>query len=130
MPGTLVLDSEGLSRLYRKDRSVLALLAAAEEEGVRVVTTVMTTLEADDERVHPARVRWVLSRIDVLDVTREVGAEAAALLRTHRLRGHRYAIDAVLAASARVAARPVTVLTSDPADLTPLCGDHVEIVKI
>lgn len=29
MPGTLVLDSEGLSRLYRKDRSVLALLAAA-----------------------------------------------------------------------------------------------------
>ncbi|GAB3149858.1 type II toxin-antitoxin system VapC family toxin [Microbispora hainanensis] len=130
MPGTLVLDSEGLSRLYRKDRSVLALLAAAEEEGVRVVTTVMTTLEADDERVHPARVRWVLSRIDVLDVTRGLGAEAAALLRAHRLRGHRYAIDAVLAAIARVAARPVTVLTSDPADLTPLCGGDVEIVKI
>ncbi|MFI7030476.1 DNA-binding protein [Microbispora rosea] len=130
MPGTLVLDSEGLSRLYRKDRGATALVAAAAEEGVRVVTTVMTTLEADDERVHPARVRWVLSRIDVLDVTRALAAEAAALLRDHRLRGHKHAIDAVLAASARRAARPVTVLTSNPGDLAPLCGDGVEIAKI
>lgn len=130
MPGTLVLDSEGLSGLYRENRTVIALAQAAREEGVRVVTTAMTTLEADDERVHPARVAWVLSRIDVEEVTRAVADAAATLLRTHRLRGHTYAIDAVLAAVARAAPAPVTVLTSDPADLTLLCGPGVGIVKV
>ncbi len=69
MPGTLLLDSEGLSKLYLKDRTVTVLAQAAAEEGVRVATSAMTTLEADYERVHPARIKWVLSRIDVHDVT-------------------------------------------------------------
>ncbi|MFF9752480.1 DNA-binding protein [Streptomyces sp. NPDC014344] len=127
MPGTLLLDSEGLSKLYRKDRTVVALVQAASEEGIRVATSAMTTLEADYERIHPARIKWVLSRIDVHDVTREVTDEAAALLRTHHLHGHKYAIDAVIA---RDAPPPVTVLTSDPEDLTLLCGPAVEIVKV
>ncbi|MGW9439285.1 type II toxin-antitoxin system VapC family toxin [Streptomyces sp. NPDC055607] len=130
MPGTLLLDSEGLSKLYLKDRTVLAFVQAATEEGVRVATTVMTRLEADHDRVHPARVLWVLSRIDVRPVTREVSDEAARLLREHRLHGHTYAIDAVLAAVARAARAPVTVLTSDPEDLTPLCGPAVRILKV
>ncbi|PJE96378.1 DNA-binding protein [Streptomyces carminius] len=129
MPGTLFLDSEGLSKLYLKDRTVLALVQAASEEGVRVATTAMTTLEADYERIHPARIRWVLSRIDVHDVTKDVTGQAAALLRGHRLRGHKYAIDAVLAAIARSAPGPVTVLTSDPEDISLLCGPAIEIVK-
>lgn len=131
MPGgTLLLDSEGLSKLYLKDRTVIALIQAATEEGVRVATTAMTTLEADYERIHPARITWVLSRIDVYDVTRETTDQAAALLRSHRLHGHRYAIDAVLAAIARAAPGPVTILTSDPEDLTLLCGPSIEIIKI
>lgn len=130
MSGTLLLDSEGLSKLYLKDRVVVTLVQAAAEERVRVATTAMTTLEADDERVHPARIAWVLSRIDVHDVTRQTADAAAALLRTHRLHGHKDAIDAVLAAVARSTARPVTVLTSDPEDLLLLCGPAVEIVKV
>ncbi|GAA3476252.1 MULTISPECIES: DNA-binding protein [Streptomyces] len=130
MPGTLLLDSEGLSKLYLKDRTVMALVQAAVEEGVRVATTAMTTLEADYERIHPARIRWVLSRIDVHDVTKEIADQAAELLRAHHLHGHKYAIDAVLAAIARTAPRPVTVLTSDPEDLTLLCGSAVEVVKV
>ncbi|MDX3803328.1 DNA-binding protein [Streptomyces sp. AK04-3B] len=130
MPGTLLLDSEGLSKLFLKDRAVMALVQAASEEGVRVITTAMTTLEADYERVHPARTRWVLSRIDVHDVTKDVTDRAAALLREHRLRGHKYAIDAVLAAVARSAPEPVTVLTSDPEDIGLLCGPAVEVVKV
>jgi hypothetical protein len=70
MPGTLLLDSEGLSKLYRKDRAVVALVQAASEEGVRVATSAMTTLEADYDRIHPVRVKWVLSRVDVHDVTK------------------------------------------------------------
>lgn len=130
MPGTLLLDCEGLSKLYRKDRLVVALVQAAAKDGVRVVTSAMTTLEADYERIHRARVTWVLSRIDVQDVTREVVSEAAALLRSHRLHGHKYAIDAAFAVIARNSPEPSTVLTSDPEDLTLLCGPSVEIVKV
>ena len=130
MPGTLLLDSEGLSKLYRKDRSVMAFVQAASEEGVRVGTSAMTTLEADYERIHPARIKWVLSRVDVHDVTGAVTDHAATLLRAHRLHGHKYAIDAVLAAVARTAPPPVTVLTSDPEDLTLLCGPGVDVLKV
>jgi hypothetical protein len=130
MPGTLLLDSEGLSKLYRKDRAVVALVQAASEEGVRVATSAMTTLEADYDRIHPARVKWVLSRVDVHGITRELAAQAADLLRDHRLHGHTYAIDAAFAALARTSPRPVTVLTSDPQDLTLLCGPAVEIIKV
>ncbi|AXI87118.1 DNA-binding protein [Streptomyces griseoincarnatus] len=129
MPGTLILDSEGLSKLYLKDRTVLAFIQAATEEGTRVATSAMTTLEADYERVHPARIRWVLSRIDVHDVTEAVTGQASALLRDHRLSGHKYAIDAVLAAVARSAPGPVTVLTSDPEDIGLLCGSAIEVIK-
>ncbi|WP_101255248.1 DNA-binding protein [Streptomyces barkulensis] len=114
MPGTLFLDSEGMSKLCLKDRTVLALVQAASEEGVRVATTATTTLETDYERIHPARIRWVLSRIDVHDVTKDVTGQAAALLRGHHPRGRKYAIVAATAAIARSAPGPVTVLTSDP----------------
>jgi hypothetical protein len=131
MPGTLLLDSEGLSKLYREDRTVLALVQAAAEEGVRVATSAMTTLEADYDRVHQARITWVRSRIDVHDITKSITtAQAAALLRSQGLHGHKYAIDAVLAVLARRATGPVTVLTSDPEDLTLLCGVAVEVVTV
>ncbi|MGP3942998.1 DNA-binding protein [Streptomyces sp. 6N106] len=130
MPGTLLLDCEGLSKLYRKDRQVMVLVQAASEEGIRVGTTAVTALEAAYDRIHPARIRWVLSRIDVHDVTREITDRAAELLRTHSLHGHKYAIDAASAAVARAAPGPVTVLTSDPENLTLLCGSTVEIVKV
>lgn len=130
MPGTLLLDSEGLSKLYRKDRTVVALVQAASEEGIRVASSATTTLEADYERIHPARIKWVLSHVDVHDVTREVTDEAAALLRAHHLHGHQYAIDAAFAVIARNAPQPVTVLTSDPEDLTLLCGPSVQVVKV
>jgi hypothetical protein len=56
--------------------------------------------------------------------------QAAALLRDHGLRGHTYAIDAVLAAIARSTQGPVTVLTSDTEDIGLLCGPAIEIVKV
>ena len=130
MPGTLLLDSEGLSKLYRKDRLLIALVQAALDEGSRVATTAMTTLEADYERVHPARLRWVLSRIDVVDVTRDIAQRAATLLREHQLHGHKYAIDAVLAAVARSMPAAVTVATSDPDDIGLLCGPDIEVIKV
>ena len=130
MPGTLLLDCEGLSKLCLKERGVVTLVQAAVEEGVRVGTCAMTTLEADYERIHPARISWVLSRIDVHEVSKRLAGEAAALLRAHHLHGHKYAIDAVLAAVARTAPAPVTILTSDPTDLTRFCGPTIEVTKV
>ncbi|WP_280296240.1 DNA-binding protein [Nocardia abscessus] len=130
MPDVLFLDSEGLSMLYRKNRRMLAWVQAAKEDGVRVATTAMTTVEADYSKVHPARIAWTLSQIDVHVVTRELAAQAAALLREHGLSGHKYAIDAVLAASARSVQGLVTVVTSDPEDMALLCGTEIEIVKV
>ncbi len=130
MPGTLLLDCAGLSLLYRQDRAALLLIEAARREGVRVGTTAMTRLEAEDSKVHRARIAWNLSRLDVHDITREVSADAAELLRSHQLHGHKYAIDATLAAIARRAERPVSVFTSDPEDLTLLCGKRIQIIPI
>jgi hypothetical protein len=130
MPGTLLLDGEGLFKLYLEDRTVMALVQAASEEGIRVAMTAMTTLEADCGSIHPAWIRRVLSRIDVHDVTRDVTDRAAALLREHGLGGHKYAIDAVLPAVARSVPGPVTVLTSDPEDIGLPCGQAIEIVKV
>jgi hypothetical protein len=130
MPGTLLLDCAGLSKLYLKDRKVIGLVQAATDEAIRVATTAMTTIEADFEGVHAARVNWVLGRIDVYEVTMPVARDAAALLRTHHLHGHEDAIDAVLAAVARSSAVPATVLTSDPEDLSLLCGPAIEIAKV
>ncbi|MFD8483344.1 DNA-binding protein [Kitasatospora sp. NPDC059673] len=130
MPGTLLLDSEGLARLYLNDRQVAAFVQAATAEGVRVGTTAMTVIEADDARAHPARIRWALSRIDVHDVTREIGNQAAALLREHRLHGHKYASEAAFAVIARSVPDPVTVLTSAPEDLTLLCGPRVLVLGL
>ncbi|MFD8249436.1 DNA-binding protein [Nocardia sp. NPDC059691] len=130
MPDVLFLDCEGLSMLYRKDRRMLAWIQAAKEDGVRVATTAMTTVEADYSKVRAARIAWTLSQIDVHTVTGELAAQAAALLREHGLGGHKYAIDAVLAASARSVRGLATVVTSDPEDMALLCGPEIEIVKV
>ncbi|MFC4560760.1 hypothetical protein ACFO4E_02695 [Nocardiopsis mangrovi] len=42
----------------------------------------------------------------------------------------RHAIDAMVSATALISPAPVTVLTSDPDDLTALCGKQVTIVKV
>ena len=130
MPGTLLLDCEGLSKLYHRDRQVVIHVEAARQEGIRVGTTAMTRLEAEDRRLNKARITWVLSRLDFHEITRAASDSAADLLRTHQLHGHKYAIDAVLAAVARGAAPPVTILTSDPEDLSMLCGAGIEIIKV
>jgi hypothetical protein len=64
------------------------------------------------------------------DITRAVSDVAAELLRGSGLHGHKYAIDATLAAIARAAEPPVTIVTSDPEDLAQLCGPEIEIIKV
>ncbi|WP_436840564.1 PIN domain-containing protein [Streptomyces griseoloalbus] len=95
--------------------------------GVRVMTTSMTLIEAYDVRTYLPAWHWALSRINVEPVTEEIAKEAIDLLKDAGLHGHKYAIDAALAAVALRQPGPVTVFTSDEDDLRKLCGDRVVV---
>ncbi|WP_066952291.1 DNA-binding protein [Streptomyces lushanensis] len=128
--GTLVLDSEGLSKAVLNDRQVMGLIRAAEEEDMRVVVSVLTLIEAHHGRVNAARFSWTVSRLAVEPVSEETGRMAMSLLADTGLHGHKYAIDAVVAATALRATGPTVVLTSDPEDMVMLCGNRVRVVKV
>jgi hypothetical protein len=128
--GTLVLDSEGLAKAVQRDREVTGWLALARADDMRVITSAATVVEVVHPDIKRAALDWALSRIVVEPVTEVVARQAAALLGGASWRGHRYAIDAMLCATALAAPAPVTVLTSDPEDLGALCGSGVVIIEI
>ncbi|MEU5718277.1 PIN domain-containing protein [Streptomyces sp. NPDC020403] len=131
MSGTWVLDSEALSLYLRADRAMTALLAVAAKRDIRVIVSAVTLVEADPSGAHKARMSWALSRLVVVPVTKETAARAVDLLRnTGGLAGHKYAIDAMVAATALREPGPVTVLTSDTEDMLMLCGTAVAVVKV
>ncbi|MEU8870788.1 PIN domain-containing protein [Streptomyces javensis] len=128
--GTLVLDSEGLAKAVLRDRAVTGWLALARADDLRVITSAATLVEVVHPRINRPALEWTLSRIVVEPVTDAVARHAAALLADTGLHGHKYAIDAMLGATALAAPGPTAVLTSDPEDITALCGGHVTVIKI
>lgn len=128
--GTLVLDSEGLSKVVRRDLGVAEWLALARADDLRVVTSAVTLVEVMHPGMKRAALEWALSRMRVEPVTGDIARRAAAILGDAGLHGHKYAIDAILAATALSSPRPVVVLTSDPEDLALLCGPEVDVVAV
>jgi predicted nucleic acid-binding protein len=128
--GTLVLDSEGLAKAVLRDRTVTAWLALARADDLRVITSAATLVEVVHPRINRPALEWTLSRLVVEPVTEPIARHAATLLSDAGLHGHKYAIDAMLCATAFAAPDPVTVLTSDPEDLAALCGGHVTVIKV
>jgi hypothetical protein len=59
-----------------------------------------------------------------------IARQAAALLADAGLHGHKYAIGAILGATALAGHGPVSVLTSDPEDLNTLCGGRATVIKV
>lgn len=130
MSGTLILDCEGLSKLVRRAPDITEWLAAAEAEDIRVATSSVTLVEARDPRTNQARFDYAISRVNVIPPTEAIARHASKLLAEAGLHGHKYALDAIVSATALASPFPVTVLTSDPEDLTTLCGPTVRIVKV
>jgi predicted nucleic acid-binding protein len=128
--GTLVLDSEGLSKAVLQDRDVVGWLALARADDMRVITSSATLVEVIHPRIKRAALEWFLSRVVIEPVTEAIARQAAALLMGAGLHGHKYAVDAMLSATALAAPGPTTVLTSDPEDLTAMCGSHVTVIKV
>ncbi|GAA3408228.1 PIN domain-containing protein [Streptosporangium vulgare] len=128
--GTLVLDSEGLAKVVLRDRTVTTWLALARADDLRVITSAATLVEVVHPRINRPALEWSLSRLVVEPVTEPIARHAATLLSGAGLHGHKYAIDAMLSATALAAPGPVTVLTSDPEDLAALCGGRVIVIKV
>ncbi|WP_407110545.1 DNA-binding protein [Streptomyces sp. DSM 116494] len=128
---SLVLDSQALLLLLRNDRQMITRIEAARRVGVPVLVSALTVVEAVYGKTDTARLHWVLSRLQVQDATHADSLTAVQLLsEAGGLHGHKYAIDALVAAMALRVPGPVLVLTSDRDDWTKLCGDRVQIKDV
>ncbi|GAT66232.1 DNA-binding protein [Planomonospora sphaerica] len=130
MPGSLVLDCEGLSKVIIQDVEMTEWLAAAKTKDVRVIVSAASLVEVSHPRLNRARYEWTVSRLIVEPVTREIAREASRLLASAGLHGHKYAIDAMVCATALRSPGPVTVLTSDVEDITVIGQKRLRVVGI
>ena len=117
MGGTLVLDSEGLSKLATGDSRARAHLEIAIARRARVVASAVTLTEVLRGGPRDAAVHRVLSRITVVPVSPGLGRRAGELLGVTGLPGNRCAVDARVAVTALERERPLVLLTSYPDDL-------------
>jgi predicted nucleic acid-binding protein len=125
--GALVLDSESLAKAVQRDREVHEWLTAAREADLPVITSAAVLVEVIHPRINDSALKWTLSRLRVEPVTQAVAQSAATLLRTAGLHGHKYAIDAMLCATALQYPGRVTILTSDVEDIALLTPGHPRI---
>ncbi|WP_113704976.1 type II toxin-antitoxin system VapC family toxin [Nonomuraea lactucae] len=128
--GTVVLDCEALVKWCEADQRVTAFVREAQDSDFRLVVSAMTPIQAQDVHVKSNRLRWYLSRLKIEPVTEDISSRAIELLREARLNGHKYAIDAVVAATALRSVRPAIVLTSDEDDMSKLCGKVVRVIPV
>lgn len=127
MSGALILDSEGLAKAVQRDREVHEWLTAARDADLPVITSAAVLVEVIHPRINDAALKWTLSQLRVEPVTQAIAHSAASLLRTAGLHGHKYAIDAVLCATALAQPGRVTILTSDVEGIAILSADHARI---
>ncbi|MBZ4320127.1 type II toxin-antitoxin system VapC family toxin [Streptomyces huiliensis] len=130
MSGTLVLDSEALSKLCRRHRTMTMWLDVARRLDLVVVTSAATLVEARDPKAPQAAFDHAVSLTKVRPVTEEIARAAGKLLTAEGLHGHKYAIDAMLAATAHAEHGNVTVITSDVDDLRRLCRPHIAVEAV
>ncbi|MCC3772050.1 PIN domain-containing protein [Streptomyces sp. UNOC14_S4] len=128
---SLVLDCQALSLLLGNERRMVARVEAARRAGVIVLVSVLTVVEAAHGKTDLARMNWVLSRLQLEPVSQADSMTAVQLLRNAGgLHGHKYAIDALVAALALRSPAPVLVLTSDRDDWSKLCGDRIVVKDV
>ncbi|WP_369371648.1 type II toxin-antitoxin system VapC family toxin [Promicromonospora sp. Populi] len=130
LPGTFVLDSEGLSKAVAHDDAVIDLLAVAHRHDIDVVISSATLVEAVHPKINRKALEWRLSMLSIDPVTEQTARLATELLADAGKHGHSHAIDAMVCATAVASPRPVRILTSDPDDIMALAGDHVSVIPV
>nr|WP_203601210.1 PIN domain-containing protein [Streptomyces sp. SID9727] len=124
----MILGSEGLAKAVQRDRDVHEWLTAAREADLPVITSAAVLVEVIHPRINDAALKWTLSRLRVEPVTQAIAQSAADLLRAAGVHGHKYAIDAMLCATALAHPGRVTTLTSDVEDIEMLTAKHPRVV--
>ena len=128
--GTIVLDSDALAKAVRRDRELTSWIALALADDLRVIASAVTLVEVIHRGINQAALNWTVSRLVIEPVTEALARHAAVLLAETGRHGHQHAIDAMVCATAFAAPGPVTVLTSDPDDITALCGRRATVITI
>ncbi|MFJ7061320.1 DNA-binding protein [Streptomyces microflavus] len=127
MSGALVLDSEGLAQAVLRSREVQESLEAARAADLPVITSAVILAEVIHPRINTAAHSWTLSHLRVEPVSQAIAQSAAALLMNAGLHGHKYAIDALLCATALSHPGRITILTSDIEGIELLTADHPRV---
>ncbi|MFC9259382.1 PIN domain-containing protein [Streptomyces hydrogenans] len=128
-PGAVVLDCEALSRALSKDREFVAYLAALKDDGRVFAISALTILEAHRGKINRATLDHYLSDVHVIDVT-EDDARMGVELLGDRQHGHKYAIDAAIAAMC-IRIRAHQIITSDSDDMERLLADTgIKVVQL
>lgn len=127
--GTLVLDSEGLSKAAARDERTAAFIKQALNEQGRVVVPAVTLAEVLRGGPRDAPVHQALKQYEVQDITAGLGRTAGELLGAA---GSDKTVDAVVAAVAAAQPGRVVVLTSDVNDLTALTqgNGNIKVVGV
>ncbi|MEV0176621.1 PIN domain-containing protein [Streptomyces sp. NPDC050803] len=128
MSGALILDSEGLAKAVQRDRDVHEWLTAARDADLPVITSAAALVEVVHPKINDAALKWTLSRLRVEPVTQAIAQSAATLLRAAGLHGHKYAIDAMLCATALSHPGRVTILTPAVEDIGMLTVAHPRVI--
>ncbi|MFF1907072.1 DNA-binding protein [Kitasatospora sp. NPDC058218] len=102
----------------------------ARTHDIEVVVSTLTLVEAMNPQRFQPRWHYVISKIRVEEVTRQLTDQAVALLRSAGLHGHKYAIDAVVAATAMAQHGPTMLLTSDMDDMAKLCDKRIMLIPV
>jgi hypothetical protein len=120
----LVLDAEGLSRAAAGDARAAAWVARARELRLPLVVNAVTLTETVRGVGRDAAIHLLTRNAHVDQVDSALALDAGRLLgRT----GRDDTVDALVATSAIRLDRPVTILTSDPGDLTALTEDYPSV---
>lgn len=122
----VILDSEGLARVGRHDREIGERLAAARDNGQRVILPAVVAAEVITGRPTDAGVQRAMERLVAEPISLELATRAGELReRAGRARRKKrdLTVDAIVAAVA-IARAPSVVLTADPDDLGLLIEGH------
>lgn len=122
----VILDSEGLARAGRHDRGIGERLAAARDNGQRVILPAVVAAEVITGRPTDAGVYRAMKRLIPEPISLELAARAGELRDRGggaRRKKRDLTIDAIVAAVA-IARAPSVVLTADPDDIQLLTQGH------
>ncbi|WP_170304550.1 PIN domain-containing protein [Microlunatus speluncae] len=126
MSRTVVLDTEAVSAVARRERGMAELLEAALRNDQRVVVPSLVLAELMTGALRDAAIWHLIRRLPVIDIDARIAARAGTLREqaaANRRKKRDLTVDSVVA-SVAVTVEPAAVVTADPEDFRLLTAGH------